>query len=270
MIRIYLVGNGREYESVIPLKYDNFYNSSFKKTYIIYGPLRNNFDLLELYKEYGINTSSFEVIPELELTKNFKDIYYLSPIKLKSQGNHTSISMQMVKFLALDYFDEDKMVIQDADAFLCKPYSPFTGNMPNTIVHKERYANKHKTTIELTRITPQLGYISEIFPITKTCWLKVKEVVGSDFYHKVLESLKRNKRDNEFIGATIFSEYELMGCVMSYCKMNNHIEANPYGIENINTTNNLAKYLTGHMIYSVTNRLELNLALENIKNELQN
>ena len=77
--RLYFVGNNREYDSVIPLLFDHNLEPKPDKTYIIYGPFRTGFDLFSLYHRYGIDTSSFEVLYDLDFTKPFKKYIHLNP-----------------------------------------------------------------------------------------------------------------------------------------------------------------------------------------------
>lgn len=178
-VRLYFVGNNREYDSIIPLLYDKNLVPKPSKTYIVYGPFRTDFDLLTLYKSYGIDTSSFEVLYDLDFTKKFKRIYTLEPIKLKSK-DHTEylLSMVITKMIVLDELshslDTNFVLMQDCDILMSKPYFYFKNERPQ-VWGKGSFTESFVRT--LLGKSLELNTTHEIYPMLVSEWKKLKEFI---------------------------------------------------------------------------------------------
>ena len=209
--RLMFVGNGREAESIIALSFDRFLSPTPIHTYIYQGPHNLNYDLLEKYKEFGINVNNITIISDAKLIYE----YNVSEDFYKFGG---WISQQLLKLMALDQCNHNKILIQDCDIIPIKLYKFFENGAP--VLLKKDINNEIKSnnyTSKLLGISSQTNdcFITEFMPILKTDWISFKEQIEKIHNINWISAIIKvfnNDIDHakSYLNQIQFSEYEIL------------------------------------------------------------
>ena len=196
------MGPTRINETLATLSFDYKVYPNLDKTYII-SPYSEN-EFRNLFKEFNINDQCIEILPE-----NYFEQYYDL-----TQWNHDNwYKQQAFKLCALDHFDSNYFLIQDADIILLKPYSIWiSGNLNFKAErlwheHHSMYADAVKQLTGLDRVL-NYSFVSELMPYSKQDWIGLKQVLEERSGVAFLDAIAKLK---EFDDTKWFSEYELLG-----------------------------------------------------------
>jgi len=205
--RLFFIGVNHMYDAINVLQHDNLL-LDIDKTIIYYGPPDLDFDMLGRLNDAGIDTTNFSVCQDVELinTTNYHTEFY------KFGG---WIAQQFIKLLAIDACSNEKILIQDCDAHLLKPYNFFDNtNAQPLVIPNETHSPGYYTYIEkILNISRQTQdcFVTEFMPITKQSWLnmihRIEKLHNTNWFDAIYKIF-----DNDFTGKQIwFSEYELLG-----------------------------------------------------------
>lgn len=214
MIRLFFVASSRIADSILTLKFDHFLDPQPDQTYICFGTdhARESIDLLQIYRDHGIDTSTMTVIPDQQLMRQ-----HLLPNFDYHQFSGW-IAQQFFKLLALDQVNSDRVLIQDCDTFSLTPYQYFDGSTPryyvieNTTQSLEYYQYVKKFT-GLERQTSHC-FVTEFMPVLKKDWVALKnhieQTYGCNWLLAMSQAFSADVNpDNS--PPIWFSEYELLG-----------------------------------------------------------
>jgi hypothetical protein len=214
MIRLFFVASSRIADSILTLKFDHFLDPQPDQTYICFGQGhdREPIDVLQIYQDHGIDTSTMTVITDQQLMKqnSLPDFDYY-----KFSG---WIAQQFFKLLALDQVNSDRVLIQDCDTFSLTPYQYFDGSTPryyvieNTTQNQEYYQYVNKFTGQ-ERQTNHC-FVTEFMPVLKKDWVALKnhmeQTYGCNWLLAMSQVFSADLNpDNS--PPVWFSEYELLG-----------------------------------------------------------
>jgi hypothetical protein len=202
MIRIMCVGPARLYEAMASLSFDYRIKTPISRT-VIFTPYSRT-DVENALLEFDIDYSKFTILPDTY----FSDIYDLS------RWTHDNwYKQQALKLCALDSFESEEFLIQDADLLLLKDYDAFIDGKPN--FKAEALWNDYHTVyadcvygiLGLTRGI-ELSLVNELMPYRKQDWISLKLYI-EDRYSKSWLDVMPDYR--VFDDTKWFSEYELLG-----------------------------------------------------------
>lgn len=220
--RIMFVHSRRIADTIVTLQFDRFLDPPPAHTFIHFGPweidqdlsynLLGPVDILDVYKQHGIDTSRITLVFDNDLLKSFPlkvDVFNYST-GTGRDGNW--IKQQMLKFIALDQCPYDKILIQDADIVPIKPYRYFNGapvNYVSTMTHPPGYY-KYFTKLTGHARPSDCSFICEFFPIEKSTWASLKTQLETRFHTNWFTAIHQmivSSTDDP----NWFSEYELLG-----------------------------------------------------------
>jgi hypothetical protein len=213
MNRLMFVGDDRIIDSIITLKFDKFLTPSLNSTTIY---LRPNIDLLSIYQEHGIDTSNFKVVHDRELISNY------CPSTNIHEFNGW-IAQQIIKLIALDTCPYDKILIQDCDTFLLKPYQYFDQDLPVPLIlpdetHSTEYYQYIEKFLGIPRQTTG-SYVTEFLPILKSDWISLRAQIEQRYNMHWLNAMLDQFRQDLMDGKSLwFAEYEMLGNWMQYLR----------------------------------------------------
>jgi hypothetical protein len=214
MKRLFFVASSRIADSILTLKFDHFLDPQPDQTYICFGlgydcePV----DVLQIYRDHGIDTSKMTVIFDQQLVKQQLlpefDYYQFSGW----------IAQQFFKLLALDQVNSDRVLIQDCDTFSLTPYQYFDGSTPryyvieNTTQNQEYYQYVKKFTGQ----ERQTGhcFVTEFMPVLKKDWVALKNHMEQTYgcnWLLAMEQVFSADVNPDNSPPIWFSEYELLG-----------------------------------------------------------
>lgn len=271
MIRQIFVGNQREFDSVLSVKFDHFLDPMPDKTLIIYGPFRTNFDLLGLYKEYGVDTSTFEVIPELEITKGFKEIYSVNELRIKSDPKYSNAaSMMIAKMVALDWINDSEMMHQDGDAFPLAPYKYFGDNGKSNVYTTFVKSMTWDMTVKLTGKDTPYDFTPEIYALRLEDWnffkSEIERINGMHYIDAYIDYCLNNKTEaiETPLGGWAFNDFDVWTSVLYHSDRINCIQELPTNFYELDKTYNCKESNLGHLQYWIKSRDDLDKMLERI------
>lgn len=218
-----LMESGRINDSIVSLQFDKFLNPEPIHTYICYGPFEYNhpqwgkygaeFDLLETYRNYGIDTTNISLIYEKDLADSYPikaDIFNLPNGLIRDRE---WLKQQLLKLIAIDVCPYDKILLQDSDILATKLYKYFDNDPINFIsvntAHSKGYYENFTALTGLPRQS-DFSFVCEFFPLHKSTWISLKQHIekhcGTDWLNAICNLIKNNKSPQCW-----FSEYELLG-----------------------------------------------------------
>ena len=216
MIRLFFVADSRIADSILTLKFDHFLDPQPNQTYICFGLGHGHepIDLLQIYQNHGIDTSTMTVITDQQLMDQNSlpgfDYYKFSGW----------IAQQFFKLLALDQVNSDRVLIQDCDTFLLTPYQYFDGSTPRYYVienttHSLEYYQYVKKFTGQERQTSHC-FVTEFMPVLKKDWVSLKnhieQTYGCNWLLAMEQVFSADVNSNPNNSSPIwFSEYELLG-----------------------------------------------------------
>lgn len=196
------VGPGRLYEAMATLSFDYRIKTPIDRTIIITPYSRTEVENALL--EFNVDYSKFVIL---------NDNYFDGIYDLSRWAHDNWYKQQALKLCALDIFDAEQFLIQDADLLLLKDYDPFINGEPNfkaeglwNDYHKV-YADCIEDILGLTRGV-NLSLVNEIMPYLKQDWIELKTYIERINGKNWLDVPPDYK---EFDGTKWFSEYELLG-----------------------------------------------------------
>lgn len=214
--RLIFCGQGKLGDLLKTLQYDSNLRPKFDHTYIIYGPHKLPFDFNPVLTEVEHNPDEFTIVNDTVLFNHYNLLE--RNIDLYKFGGW--ITQQLVKLLALDYFNHDRMLIQDCDTFVLKSntYEYFKDSKPVLYKHQSKFVSdycryvKLFTGIEYTSTDP--CYVSEFMPVTNAIWndlkSKIESIHNKWWFDALYDQFDSDANVNP--GSQIwFSEYELLG-----------------------------------------------------------
>jgi len=208
--RLMFVGLNRFSDLFKVLDYDANLSPNFDHTYIFCGPNELTFDLHKVLVNLGYNGNNFTVFNDTVLFNHFK-LYDLNIDFYKFGG---WITQQFIKLLALDYINEDRMLIQDCDTFAINNYTYFDDSSPVLfyIPNRKQSPEYYKYLKDFTNLEPfdNHCYVTEFMPVTSKLWSSLKNKIES-IHGKYWLLAMYDQFSQDFIGNQIwFSEYELL------------------------------------------------------------
>jgi len=211
--RLMFVASTKIIESVLTLQFDKFLQPKPSQTIIYLGSIvepgrrwRNPVDLLDIYQQHGIDTSTFTVIHDLDILEKYNQTGLYGTMNFW-------IRQQLIKFMAVDSCNTEKILIQDSDILLTKPYQYFTHNLPtpmvlqNVLHDPEYYEFVQKFTGQPRQINN--SFITDIFPLRKSDWLSLKKYIEESYECAWIDAFTRELKGKQ--GHIWFSEYEILG-----------------------------------------------------------
>lgn len=154
--------------------------------------------------EFDLDNSNFKVVSD----DFFDPCYDLSEWTVDNW-----YKQQALKLCAIDYFDEDCILIQDADVILLKDYAPFVDGGPNFIT-EDLWNDYHKVyadcVYDLIGFQRGINYslVNEILPYLRKDWLELRLHLEKLHKKNWLEVFPNYRK---FDNSKWFSEYELLG-----------------------------------------------------------
>lgn len=196
------IGPMRLYEAMATLSFDYRIKTPISKTVIFTPYPRHEVETALL--EFNIDYSNFVVLG---------DGYFDNTYDLTRWTHDNWYKQQALKLCALDLFDSDKFLIQDADLLLLKDYEAFVDNEPNfkaeilwNSYHKV-YAECVEGILGLSRGI-ELSLVNELMPYYKQDWEELREYIENKHSKNWLDAIADYK---PFDNTKWFSEYELLG-----------------------------------------------------------
>ena len=211
--RLMFVASTKVIESVLTLQFDKFLNPQPTQTVIYLGSVvepgrrwRNPVDLLKIYQEHGIDTSTFTVVHDLDILEQYD--------QLNLYGNFNFwIRQQLIKFLAIENCQSENILVQDSDIILTKPYQYLANNEPvpyvlKNVQHDAEYYEFVEKFTGRSRQTPD-SFITDIFPLKKSYWQSLKKQIEAKYNLSWIDAFKHELKQKT--GHIWFSEYEILG-----------------------------------------------------------
>jgi hypothetical protein len=207
------VASTKVIESVLTLQFDKFLHPKPDQTIVYLGSVvepgrrwRNPINLLEIYQQHGIDTSTFRVVHDLDILEQYKELNLYGTMNFW-------IRQQLIKFMAIDSCDNENILIQDSDILLTRPYHYFDNNEPVPAVlegvnHDEEYYEFVNKFTGRPRQTNN-SFITDIFPLKKCHWESLKKHIENSYSRPWLEAVKYELKQKQ--GHIWFSEYEILG-----------------------------------------------------------
>lgn len=206
--RAVFVGGYRMGHAIMAFQFDK-YLDTLDLTYIITNIDEKHY--LGTLSRYGLDPNRFQYVNDEELIQAYPAI-----LKWDQPGDYrgTWLRQQALKIACLDYFDHDKILIQDPDTFAIKPYKCFDNHTPNFFV--------------LPRVTQSTGYywaiekglgikrqtkdcfVSEFMPYLKQDWLSMRELLETKHSKHFLNAIIDNCQRESGTNLIWFSEYEYL------------------------------------------------------------
>lgn len=202
LIRIMCIGPRRLYEAMATLSFDYRISPSIDKT-IIFTPY-NRAEVKRALAEFNVECSKFEIL---------SDDYFNGKYDLSRWTHDNWYKQQAFKLCALDYFDNERFLIQDADLLLTKKYEIFSEGKP--VFKAEKIWNNHHE-IYADCIGDIIGYrrkidislVNEFMPYLKQDWIELKTFIEKKYNKSWLNVIPDYRKFNS---TKWFSEYELLG-----------------------------------------------------------
>lgn len=202
LTRIICVGPRRLYEAMATLSFDYKISTPIDQT-VIFTPYDKSI-VEHALKEFSVNYENFVILND----EFFNDKYDIT------RWSHDNwYKQQAFKLCALDYFDSEKFLIQDADLLITKNYDVFIGNKP--VFKAESLWNDYHM-LYAKGIEEIIGYrrkidvslVNEFMPYLKSDWVKLKTFIEHKYNKSWLDAIPDIR---PFDNTKWFSEYELLG-----------------------------------------------------------
>lgn len=217
------VGSSKIVESVLALQSDRFLDPRPDRTVIYLGSIfqngklkKNPTDVLQLYQQFGIDTSSFAVVHDIDILEHYRQLDLYGTFNFW-------IRQQLIKFMALDSCGADQVLIQDADILITQPYCYFSQTHPRPmtlpdITHEAQYYKLVESLIGQPRLT-QESFITEILPLRHSDWQTLAQHIERTWqmpWLRAMINLLEQQRTTVSLlrqqpGKVLFSEYEIIG-----------------------------------------------------------
>ena len=212
--RLLFVGCNKIIDSVISLQFDKYLTPKPSKTIIYLGSrehgVRNDIDLIGLYTQYNIDTTNFSVVHDLDLLETYKNTRLINLFQ-------PWILQQLLKLMAVDTCNDNKILIQYSDIILLKPYVYFENNIPvpfkfENMSHSAEYYKYVETFTGQPRQTEDC-FVTDFMPFRKSDWQSLKQHIEQSYRTDWLTAITTQfKKDHPYPKGNIaFSEYELLG-----------------------------------------------------------
>lgn len=211
--RLMFVGANRIVDSIITLQFDKFLQPKPERTTIYLGSIidpahcwRCTIDILALYRQHGIDTSTFSIVHDIDLLNQYGQFGLYGTFNFW-------IRQQLIKFMAVDSCDSEQILIQDSDILLTKPYCYFNNGEPVPFVvpdtsHSPGYYEFVKKFTGQPRQTSGC-FVTDFMPLRRTDWVSLKKHVeqtySQDWLLAMINMFKQEPND------IMFSEYEVLG-----------------------------------------------------------
>jgi hypothetical protein len=211
--RLMFVASTKVIESVLTLQFDKFLNPKPDRTIVYLGSVvepgrrwRNPINLLEIYQQHGIDTSTFTVVHDLDILEQHQELNLYGTMNFW-------IRQQLIKFMAIDSCASENILIQDSDILLTQPYHYFDNNepVPAVLEGAEHDAEYYEFVNKFTGRPRQTNnsFITDIFPLKKHYWESLKKQIENSYHRPWLEAVKYELKLKQ--GHIWFSEYEILG-----------------------------------------------------------
>ena len=211
--RLMFVASTKVIESVLTLQFDKFLHPKPDQTIIYLGSVvepgrrwRNPINLLEIYQQHGIDTSTFRVVHDLDILEQYGELNLYGTMNFW-------IRQQLIKFMAIDSCASENILIQDSDILLTQPYHCFDNNdpVPAVLEGAEHDAEYYEFVNKFTGRPRQTNnsFITDIFPLKKFYWESLKKQIENSYSQTWLEAIKGELNKKQ--GHIWFSEYEILG-----------------------------------------------------------
>jgi hypothetical protein len=207
------VGSNKIVDSIITLQFDKFLQPKPACTIIYLGSVvepgrcwRNPIDILDLYRQHGIDTSTFSVVHDIDLLNQYGQFGLYGTFNFW-------IRQQLIKFMAVDSCGAAQILIQDSDILLTKPYFYFVNGTPVPFIfpntsHSPGYYEFVKKFTGQSRQTNGC-FVTDFMPLRHTDWTGLKQYVeqtyAQDWLSAIISVFKQEPGD------IMFSEYEVLG-----------------------------------------------------------
>ena len=211
--RLMVVGSNKIVDSVLTLQFDKFLQPKPACTIIYLGSVvepgrcwRNPIDILDLYQQHGVDTSTFSVVHDIDLLNQY------GRFGLYGTFNFW-VRQQLIKFMAVDSCGAEQILIQDSDILLTKPYCYFENGAPIPFIfpdtsHSPGYYEFVKKFTGEPRQTNGC-FVTDFMPLRHTDWQSLKthieQTYSQDWLSAMISVFKQEPGD------IVFSEYEVLG-----------------------------------------------------------
>lgn len=200
--RIMCIGPRRLYEAMATLSFDHRILTPIDQT-VIFTPYVKQ-EVERALEEFDLDYSKFIIL---------NDNYFDNTYDLSRWSHDNWYKQQALKLCALDSFDSQQFLIQDADLLLTKNYHVFQEDKP--IFKAESLWNDyHRLYAEC--IAGIIGYqrkidvslVNEFMPYLKSDWQELKTFIENKHNKSWLDVIPDYR---SFDNTKWFSEYELLG-----------------------------------------------------------
>ncbi len=237
--RAVFVGGYRMGHAIMSFQFDHFLEG-IDKTYIVSNIAEKHYN--ETLRKYVDDPSRFVYVNDQELIDAYPEI-----LNWDQPGDYrgTWLKQQALKIACLDYFKDEKILIQDPDTFAITPYQCFNGNTPNFFVlpettHSPGYYSVIENSLGIQRQTTDC-FITEFLPFLKEDWITMRQQLeqrnGKHFLDAIIDNCHREAETN----LIWFSEYEILGNYVLTKRNIDRTVQRRCEIRNINDSNEMSK-----------------------------
>lgn len=156
------IGPNRELHSACTLQHDHNLHPTFDKTVLILYDGIHKQKLLDIYHNFGIDTSRFELVHDKELIGD-----------QTWTGRYPRwIRQQLIKILAFARFDYDLCLLQDCDTFCIQPFTWWQDGPILFYLPKILYPADYDFYAQaITGFKPsEHNFVTEFVPMNKKTW----------------------------------------------------------------------------------------------------
>lgn len=215
MHRLFFVHHDYIADSVLTLIHDSWLDPRPQKTTVYFGCNDLPYDLVDKYQQYGIDTQGFEVVRDKDIVNPYTtdNIYQFGGW----------ISQQLLKLIAVDLCDADRILIQDCDTFALCPVRLFDQHSPIMVCREPRHIGLHPQYIQYfeeftgEQTLVKHNFVTEFMPILKSDWVALKNRIQDRFQCHWLTAMCRVFAKTSTQQQIWFSEYQLLG-LWAFCQ----------------------------------------------------
>ena len=224
--RLMFIGNNRIPDATLCLKYDRFLIPQFDKTIIYHQPPVA--DIVSAFTRYNIDLTHIQFVSDDVLVAQFNNEKFSATLKWLLDPNLAWIKQQFFKLMALDICTDSHVVISDCDSIRIRPHEYFVDGKPVLYLDNDYTENPGTwgtSFQDLTGITqsPDNVFVSEFFPILKTDWTMLTDLIEQRSGQSWLLALRKQLQDNSTNVGFCFSEYQFLGNWLMHLRPNTQI-----------------------------------------------
>jgi hypothetical protein len=213
MHRLFFIHQNYIADSILTLQHDRYLQPEIKQTTIYFGTDNRDNNLLDVYQEFEINTDRLSVVLDPDIVNP-----YCNNINVNIYQFGGWIAQQLLKLIALDQCDADRILIQDCDTFAIKPVNFFKEELPVCLVvptPTPKIYNNYYRKITGLEPTVNFHFVSEFMPVLKADWIKLRTRI-EDVHHCHWLYALHKEFSKDLSDQVWFSEYQLLGLWAAY------------------------------------------------------